>query len=207
ELYLNGLQRASFVPCIEFLQNNTHVINLSSKSDYRNIDGPRFRIFLYPQSYAKSKLNQLKLILGTFQPYTLTHSYHSLPISHIPHRASLLTFQALCENPVSVQLYQRLVELYPIIIIDAFPTLSLHMDRNSIRRWITFVDIAYEAQTQCILHTSTSFHNILSIDSIYEELQDEEKFAWNRMLSRMLEMQKDTWVTDPDLRRVLDKVE
>ena len=35
ELYLNGIQRGSFLPCIELIKSSMEVINLSSETDYR----------------------------------------------------------------------------------------------------------------------------------------------------------------------------
>ena len=35
ELYLNGLQRRSFIPCIELIKSSFEIINLSSEIDHR----------------------------------------------------------------------------------------------------------------------------------------------------------------------------
>ena len=38
ELYNNGIQRSSFIPCIELLKEQLNVVNLDSGTDYRKLN-------------------------------------------------------------------------------------------------------------------------------------------------------------------------
>lgn len=49
ELYINGIQRKSFIPCIELIKNRTKVINLNSSTDYRRIPRPVSSVYCFPQ--------------------------------------------------------------------------------------------------------------------------------------------------------------
>lgn len=50
ELYINGVQRKSFIPCIELIKNRTKVVNLNSTTDYRRIPRPMTSVYSFPQS-------------------------------------------------------------------------------------------------------------------------------------------------------------
>lgn len=49
ELYINGIQRQSFIPCIELIKRRTNVINLNSQTDYRRIPRPISSVYIYPK--------------------------------------------------------------------------------------------------------------------------------------------------------------
>ncbi|CCD23772.1 Afg1p NDAI_0C01110 [Naumovozyma dairenensis CBS 421] len=48
ELYINGVQRESFIPCIELIKDRTKVILLDSEVDYRKIPRPMSSVYTYP---------------------------------------------------------------------------------------------------------------------------------------------------------------
>lgn len=49
ELYINGVQRKSFIPCIELIKIRTKVVNLNSTTDYRRIPRPMTSVYSFPQ--------------------------------------------------------------------------------------------------------------------------------------------------------------
>lgn len=49
ELYINGVQRKSFIPCIELIKARTKVVNLNSTTDYRRIPRPVTSVYSFPQ--------------------------------------------------------------------------------------------------------------------------------------------------------------
>lgn len=49
ELYINGIQRESFIPCIELIKEMTHVIQLNSGTDYRKVERPVSSVYLSPK--------------------------------------------------------------------------------------------------------------------------------------------------------------
>lgn len=49
ELYIDGIQRKSFIPCIELIKHKTEVVNLNSNTDYRRISRPISFVYLYPK--------------------------------------------------------------------------------------------------------------------------------------------------------------
>ncbi|KAG1085968.1 hypothetical protein G6F42_021180 [Rhizopus arrhizus] len=48
ELYKNGIQRTSFLPCIDLLMNRCDVLCLDSGTDYRKVERAQSHVFFYP---------------------------------------------------------------------------------------------------------------------------------------------------------------
>jgi peroxisome-assembly ATPase len=55
DLYKNGIQRQSFIPCITLLKTRLRVINLNSTTDYRKIPRPPSDASARPRSVALSR--------------------------------------------------------------------------------------------------------------------------------------------------------
>lgn len=139
DLYLNGIQRTSFLPCIEHIKNTIQVINLSSESDYRlrqelkHTDAPKFN-----QMCPDAKSLDLHILGRTI----------SIPSGEIG-KACEFTFHDLLVAPLSAADYLEICRNFPKIFITSIPTLDDTM-RNELRRLITFVDICYEHRVRYI---------------------------------------------------------
>lgn len=48
DLYKNGIQRESFIPCINLLKTRLRVLNLDSTTDYRKIPRPPSGVYHHP---------------------------------------------------------------------------------------------------------------------------------------------------------------
>lgn len=137
DLYLNGIQRSSFLPCIEHIKNSMKVINLSSQSDYRlsqsesNLTVPNFQ-----ELCPDAKSINLHILGRTI----------FVPRGEIG-KACECTFDQLLGAPLSAADYMEICRNFPKIFITAIPTLNDTM-RNELRRLITFIDICYERKVR-----------------------------------------------------------
>ena len=53
QLYINGVQRDSFIPCIDLIKYRTNVIHLDSPTDYRRVPKPVSSVYYFPKSGEK----------------------------------------------------------------------------------------------------------------------------------------------------------
>ncbi|AGO10124.1 AaceriAAR132Cp [[Ashbya] aceris (nom. inval.)] len=170
ELYMNGVQRESFLPCIELLKQRTEVIFLDSPTDYRKIPKPVSSVYYYPARgvryrseaceaerarHVKEWYDYFAQLHSEEQPVTAARP----PILHdfrvntwgrelvvpscIPGRVAQFSFKQLCGQPLSAGDYLALANSFDAFIVTDIPYLSIFV-RDEVRRFITFLDAVYD---------------------------------------------------------------
>ncbi|TQB69153.1 hypothetical protein MPDQ_002234 [Monascus purpureus] len=165
ELYKNGIQRQSFIPCIELLKKELHVINLNSPTDYRKIPRPPSGVYHHP--------------LG---PEADQHAewwfeYLGDPINDPPHpamqevwgrkikvplasgRAARFSFKQLLGSATGAADYLELVRHYDSFVVTDVPEMDIHQ-RDLVRRFITFLDAVYESRAKLVLTSAVPLKNL-----------------------------------------------
>ena len=136
---------------------------------------------------------------------------------HVPRaypaaRAARLTFQQLCGSPLAAGDYAALTKAFDTVYLEAVPVLGMG-ERNELRRLITLVDILYDSQVRLVASAAASpvgtfrveeekegQHKAqapgssggagrISIASSSHKAKYDELFAWDRTVSRLVEMQ------------------
>lgn len=252
DLYLNGIQRVLFIPCIQLIKKQTRVIYLNSPTDYRKVPRPLSSVYHYPKPgvkyHSKTNISACRKHIETWYNYFNRHNTEKdavindtltvwgrtlkVPLSSRPYVAQF-TFEELCGKNLSAGDYLTLANTFQSFIITDIPYLSTDV-RDKVRRFITFLDAVYDAHG-CIATTAAA--PFLDIFVEPEDLQkdnyqlfkhesdkgeeetfenddlvlkhgfdklvakkasmfvnDEEKFAFARALSRLTQMGTVDWV-------------
>ncbi|CAD1784950.1 similar to Saccharomyces cerevisiae YEL052W AFG1 Conserved protein that may act as a chaperone in the degradation of misfolded or unassembled cytochrome c oxidase subunits [Maudiozyma barnettii] len=172
DLYINGIQRESFIPCIELIKNRTEVICLDSETDYRKIPKPVSSVYYYPKNelkyssrecelFRKNHISkwyeyfaqvdesdpvaaQKKSVYKEFNDYPLTIWGREFKVPKCtPPRVAQFTFKQLCGQPLAAGDYLILAKNFDAFIVTDIPYLSIFV-RDEIRRFITFLDAVYD---------------------------------------------------------------
>ncbi|TVY68872.1 Protein AFG1 [Lachnellula suecica] len=177
QLYLNGIQRESFVPCIQLLKNRLHVINLDSPTDYRKIARPPSGVYHAPlDKHATTHTEKWFRFLGDPQqdkPRSETQSVWGREI-HVPKvsgKAAMFTFDELIGRPTSAADYIELTRSYDSFIVTDVPGMT-YRERDLARRFITFIDAVYEARAKLVLTTAVPLTQLFLSK---EEIKDNVK--------------------------------
>lgn len=178
DLYLNGIQRVSFIPCIQLIKKQTIVIYLNSPTDYRKIPKPILSVYYYPKPGIKytSKKNIINCEKHINQWYEYFNSGNKnkditldykltvwgrelkVPKSSFPYVAQF-TFNELCGKPLAAGDYLTLANSFQSFIITDIPYLSTDV-RDEVRRFITFLDAVYDAHGRIAVTAAANFKDL-----------------------------------------------
>lgn len=168
DLYLNGVQRESFIPCIELIKQRTEVVLLDSPTDYRKIPRPISSVYYYPEhsmSYfsKECELQRSMHVKMWYEYFAQLHApnkpeegheiIHDFPLKIwgrellvpkcTPNRVAQFTFKQLCGQPLAAGDYLTLASSFKSFVVTDFPYLTIYV-RDEIRRFITFLDAVYD---------------------------------------------------------------
>lgn len=175
DLYINGIQRESFIPCIQLIKKVTHVIYLNSPTDYRKIPRPISSAFYFPKpgiSYlSKScKKEREDHVNNWYNFFSQGHPAESnIPLrvwgrdlivpKASPPYVGQFTFKELCGEPLAAGDYLTLATSFESIIVTDIPYLTIDQ-RDEVRRFITFLDAVYDNHTRIAVTAAAPFQDI-----------------------------------------------
>ncbi|KAL8700704.1 MAG: hypothetical protein Q9224_000840 [Gallowayella concinna] len=178
DLYKNGIQRASFIPCINLLKTRLRILNLDSTTDYRKIPRPPSGVYHHPlDKAATSHAQRWFKFLGETEkdpPHKATHQVwgRDIEVPKASGKAAMFTFRELIGRATGAADYLELMRSYDAFIITDVPGMT-HRERDWARRFITFIDAVYESRAKIVLTTAVPlFQLFMSPQEIDEALHD-----------------------------------
>ncbi|OQE16757.1 hypothetical protein PENSTE_c023G07778 [Penicillium steckii] len=172
DLYKNGIQRESFIPCINLLKSDLNVINLNSPTDYRKIPRPPAAVYHNPLGESAEQHAQRWFdVLGDPindppHPDTQIVWGRTINVPRASGKAAQFTFNQLIGTATGAADYLELVRHYDAFIVTDVPGMNLNQ-RDLARRFITFIDAVYESRAKLVLTTEVPLANLfLSADDV-----------------------------------------
>lgn len=153
DLYKNGIQRQSFIPCIQLLKTDLTVLNLDSSTDYRKIPRPPSGVYHHPLGLqASHHADKWFEYMGDFKndpPHPAVHQVwgRDIIVPQASGKAARFTFDELIGRATGAADYLELMLNYEAFIITDVPGMTINQ-RDLARRFITFIDAVYESRVR-----------------------------------------------------------
>jgi cell division protein ZapE len=191
ELYPDGLQRDSFLPFIELMQAQMQVLKMNHNHDFRikKLKSVETVYFVYQEA-----MDSQRFILDSFAKLTnnsdpvnmlLNIDGRELLCPITAQDCCVFTFDQLCGSPLASSDYIAICQEFNVIIIAEIPELTSE-DHNEAKRFISFVDTAYDLRKILICSAKTD------IESIYKA--GKWHYVFKRTISRLHEMQSQEYL-------------
>lgn len=191
-LYLNGLQRANFLPAIETLKRHVRVLNVDGGVDYRLRALTRAELYHWPNDTRADDIFAAAFEDIAPEPGTpgapLEIHGRTLHSRRLADGVAWFDFAELCEGPRSAADYIELAREYHTVLLSNIPQLTLERE-DPARRFINLVDEFYDRGVKLLL----------SAEVAQEQLYLGRKlvFEFQRTQSRLREMQSQEYLSRP----------
>lgn len=158
DLYKNGIQRASFIPCINLLNARLRVLNLDSSTDYRKLPRPPSGVYYHPLDQgASTHADKWFRFLGDPEhdpphPAKVTVWGREVHVPLASGKAARFRFDELIGRATGAADYIELMRSYEAFIVTDVPGMT-YRQRDWARRFITFIDAVYESHAKLVLTT------------------------------------------------------
>lgn len=184
-LYEGGRNRDLFLPFIALLQQHMDVLRLAGPVDYRAQQNCTGEVFFTPaDERAHAALDALFFALAGVKhgaPATIEVKRRAVFIPQTAGRVARFRFFDVCGRPLAAGDYLALAQRFDAVIVDDAPILAPEQ-RNEARRFITLVDVLYEARTLLALSAAAE------PERLYDAPHGAEAREFKRAVSRLAEM-------------------
>jgi cell division protein ZapE len=192
-LYRNGLNRALFEPFIALIEQRMQVLQLDAKHDYRMEKLAGRKVYHTPAGEAeRAALDDAFAALGDgrVMPRKLDIGGRELVVPRASGGVARLNFDDLCAKPLGSLDFLALARAFHTVVLDEVPRLDFAR-RNEAKRFITLIDILYEHRVKLICSAEAP------PDELYRAGQGHEMFEFDRTISRLTEMQSESYLALP----------
>lgn len=156
ELYKNGIQRSSFVPCIDLIKKRFDVVDLDSGTDYRRIPRALSKTYFSPLN-DETRAEMRKSFEGLTNPSPSINESkkeesdpvvmdrklslwgRKLNVPESTKDVARFSFHDLCAKPLSSADYLEITRTFGTIFVEDVARMGLN-EKDMARRFITFID-------------------------------------------------------------------
>ncbi len=196
DLYQGGLQREQFLGFTKLLQEESKIIELVTKEDYRLVHLCSLKTTYYfpldtqSGNFVQRIYNELTHC-SALKTGILSLLGRQLMLSSVHEDIAFGTFDELCVQPLGSADYKLIAHQFSTLIVSEIPKLSAER-HNQAKRFMTLIDALYEYKVKLICTAE------VSPQELYTE--GEGVFEFRRTVSRLIEMQSEAYLQSEHIK-------
>jgi cell division protein ZapE len=198
ELYLDGLNRALFLPFIALIEHHMEVVELAARTDFRLEKLAGQPIWYVPaDAAAAAALDEAWRRLTGGHPGAAQDLRVLGRILRVPRAAKGVArfgFDELCEQPLGAADYLKIAHEFHTVIVDRIPVMD-YDQRNEAKRFIILIDTFYDNAVKLLASAAAE------PDMLYLAHEGFEAREFKRTASRLIEMRSQSYLALPHGRR------
>ncbi len=194
ELYKNGLQRQQFLPAIALIKERLAVIPLDTDQDYRMRHLESADMWFTGDIEAQNNHYEtiFEELIGKMKgPVTMNVNGHDFKMRKRTESAAWFTFEEACLKPRAAQDFIQIASCFDNIFFTELPQLTRQLE-DAARRFVIMVDEFYDQGVKLAIGSEVDLQNLYAAQG--EKAID---FEFDRTISRLVEMQSQTYLDQP----------
>jgi cell division protein ZapE len=198
DLYLDGLNRALFLPFIAMLERHVDVLRLDARTDFRLEKLDSVEVWHAPaDDRARDAIERTwTLVAGPDggSPVELPMKGRSIEVPLAGAGAARFDFADLCRRPLGAADFLRIAQSFHTVVVENIPVMS-SAHRNEAKRFILLVDTLYDSGVKLVASAAAE------PEGLFEGNGGFEAFEFRRTASRLMEMRSSDYLALPHGRR------
>jgi cell division protein ZapE len=193
DLYMDGLNRALFLPFLALLQRQCEVVHLEARIDFRLEKLTGVPTWYVPDD-AKADIaldDAWRRLAGDAGiPHELVVKGHVVRVPKAAMGVARFSFDDLCAQPLAAADYLKIAHEFHTVIVDHIPVMG-HGQRNEAKRFIILIDTLYDHAVKLLASAQAQ------PDELYLATEGYEANEFKRTASRLIEMRSQSYLGLP----------
>ncbi len=189
-LYEGGRNRDLFLPFIDIVEKSLEIVRLDALEDFRLGKRRAEEVFFLICDPEQARRACARFDSAPYEKTTINVGARRLEIARASGGTARFDFTEICGRPLGAADYLAIGEAFDTVIVSDVPCMG-YEQRNEARRFITLVDILYEAKVRLMLSAEAEPGHL------YNAEHGTEVWDIRRAASRLSEMRStdylDAW--------------
>ncbi|ARN83801.1 hypothetical protein B1812_19160 [Methylocystis bryophila] len=193
-LYEGGRNRDLFLPFIDLVERRMEIVRLDAQEDFRLGKLRAEQVFFLIHDAEEASRARAAFDAAPYEKTAIAVGARRLKIARANGKTARFDFGEICGRPLGAADYLAIAAAFDTVIVSDVPRMNYER-RNEARRFITLVDILYDAKAKLLLSAEAE------PAKLYDAEDGSEVWDIRRAASRLSEMRSQDYLDAWEARR------